>query len=286
MRRKEPVIATRSRISLILLMAIVLMVISAQNASAYSVSGRVLDHDINQPISGASVSAYSGGTLIADDVTDAQGSFSLSLPQGNYTITVKANEYQTKTLQLTLTHDLFLNISLNRTHPSGGAGNAMEMSSSVLFFAALLLVIVFVVLLLFFRISGRKAIEHQRRSTLLEHIKQNPGTHFREMSRTFCMKEGALTHHLSVLEREGFVRSKKFAGKKIYYLTGSAPMPKDVKEMIAELVVATPGITQSDIARELEISRMLVHYHVDRLLKEEVIFTKENGLYPRPNLDN
>jgi predicted transcriptional regulator len=262
------------------------MVISTQNASAYSVSGRVLDYETNRPISGASVSAYSGGTLISEDVTDAQGNFIFSLPQGNYTVTVKANGYQLVTLQVTVTHDLFLNITLNRTYPNPGKENAMGMSSSVLVLAVLLLVIVFVVLLLFFRISGRKAIEHQRRSTLLEHIKQNPGTHFREMSRTFCMKEGALTHHLSVLEREGFVRSKMFAGKRIYYLTGSAPMPKDIKETIAELVAAVPGITQSDIARELEISRMLVHYHVDRLLKEEVIFTKENGLYPRPNLEN
>ena len=278
--------SARSRLGPVLALLAVAAFMALPQASAYTVSGHVLDYYSLNPISGAQVTVYLNGTVVSQVTTGTSGNFSFDLAPGNYSIQVTAFDYQDYKQPLVVKNDTSIEIRLMPKKPANaGAGGGMDITFP-LFAIGILFFIVIVVVLMFSRITGKRAIEHQRRSTLLDHIKSNPGTHFREMSRTFCMKEGSLTHHLSVLEREGFVKSKMFAGKKIYYLAGSTPMPKDFKEMIAELVTAKPGITQSDIARELEISRMLVHYHVDRLLKEEVIFTKENGLYPRPNLEN
>jgi DNA-binding MarR family transcriptional regulator len=274
---------SRFRLGPVLLIAIALIALASSNASAFGVSGRVLDYDTGDPIPGAQVTIYLGATVVSQQITGANGDFSFDLASGNYTIEARAGGYETDKRPLVVKENVSMDIKL-KGRPAPSEGGSLGMVSPIFFVTALLLIIVIVSVLMFSRIVGRKAIEHQRRSTLLDHIKSNPGTHFREMSRTFCMREGALTHHLSVLEREGFVQSKMYAGKRIYYPAESRSLPKDVRERIIDCVASSPGITQTELARTLGISRMLVHYHVRKLLKDEVLIEKDKGLHPRPGL--
>lgn len=68
---------------------------AVSSAAAYTVSGVVADNNGN-PVSGA-ILAINGQNYTT---TGADGSYSLSLPDGTYTLTVSADNYQTATLTL------------------------------------------------------------------------------------------------------------------------------------------------------------------------------------------
>lgn len=58
---------------------------------------------------------------------------------------------------------------------------------------------------------------HPFRRDLYQVLCENPGTYLLELVSMLESPLGTLTWHLRILEREGLVKSIKFAGKRLYY---------------------------------------------------------------------
>jgi iron complex outermembrane recepter protein len=66
-------------------------------ANAQSVSGRVIDADIKEPIVGASVTVENS---TKKTITDLNGNFKIELPQGRYTLSIKFDGYESQQISV------------------------------------------------------------------------------------------------------------------------------------------------------------------------------------------
>jgi predicted transcriptional regulator len=132
-------------------------------------------------------------------------------------------------------------------------------------------------LVLFSRITRDQVLANERRRVIFEHIHARPGTHFRQMRDDLGIATGVLMHHLSTLEREGYLRSFRIGGKRLFFPAGVRPSERDMRDVILEEVRRAPGITQSEVAVKLNISRMLAHYYVRALVREGKVRLEKAG---------
>ncbi len=115
---------------------------------------------------------------------------------------------------------------------------------------------------------------HPFRRELYQVLCSNPGTYLLELVDILESPLGTLTWHLRILEREGLVKSIKFAGKRLYfpkmlrsqeaemaYLT----MRSDTAQKIFAYVVNNAGCYQEQMAESLEVHHDTVRWHVSRM---------------------
>jgi DNA-binding transcriptional ArsR family regulator len=118
---------------------------------------------------------------------------------------------------------------------------------------------------------------HPFRRDLYQVLCENPGTYLLELVDMLESPLGTLTWHLRILEREGLVKSIKFAGKRLYfpkmlrsqeaekaYLT----MRSDTAQRIFLFVLNNQGCYQEQMAENLGVHHDTVRWHVSRM--EEV----------------
>ncbi len=135
----------------------------------------------------------------------------------------------------------------------------------------------------------------QRRMSLLLHpfrrelftiLCESPGTYLLELADMLESPLGTLTWHLRILEREGLVKSTKFAGKRVYY-------PNMLRSEEAELafltlrsktaqriflyVVNNPGCHQEEMAEALKVHHDTIRWHVDRMIKTGLLRVEKVG---------
>ncbi|MHA1247710.1 MAG: winged helix-turn-helix transcriptional regulator [Candidatus Thorarchaeota archaeon] len=122
---------------------------------------------------------------------------------------------------------------------------------------------------------------HPFRRELFTILCEKPGTYLLELVELLDSPLGTLTWHLRILEREGLVKSLKFAGKRLYYpnmlrskeaemafLTLRSPTARKV----FAYVINHPGCYQEEIAETLSVHHDTVRWHVKRM--EEIGLVK------------
>jgi predicted transcriptional regulator len=144
----------------------------------------------------------------------------------------------------------------------------------------------FLILPLYVKLSKKDILDHFIRGQIYGYLVVHPGDNYTTIKRNLDLKNGTLTYHLDVLEREGFVKSQLRGSKRYYYPRG-VKMPDNgtgfpaIKEDIIMRVQETPGITVSDLAGLLRVSRQLTNYHLRTLIQEGYIFTERKGMRTR-----
>ncbi len=144
----------------------------------------------------------------------------------------------------------------------------------------------FLILPLYVKLSKKDVLDHFIRGQIYGYLVVHPGDNYTTIKRNLDLKNGTLTYHLDVLEREGFVKSQVRGIKRYYYPTG-VKMPDNgtgfpaIKEDIIRRVEETPGITISDLASLLGVSRQLANYHLRALIREGYIYTERKGMRTR-----
>ncbi len=122
---------------------------------------------------------------------------------------------------------------------------------------------------------------HPFRRDLYQVLCENPGTYLLELVDMLESPLGTLTWHLRILEREGLVKSIKFAGKRIYYPKmlrsqeaemAYLTMRSDTAKKIFAYVVNNPGCYQEQMADTLGVHHDTIRWHVSRM--EEVGLVK------------
>jgi DNA-binding MarR family transcriptional regulator len=120
---------------------------------------------------------------------------------------------------------------------------------------------------------------NETRANIHEIISSNPGITFGAITRELGLAPGMCQHHIRVLEREGHIKSKRTGKYTRYYLIGhrTAEVSK-VQEQITLVIKEQEGISQSQIAISLGISRQVVNYNIKPLVKNgSIMEIRKNG---------
>lgn len=138
---------------------------------------------------------------------------------------------------------------------------------------------------LYTRLARPDVLGHEDREKLYRLVETQPGIHFHALQRDLGWNTGTLTYHLRVLERHGFVVSRRDGLYRRFYLSGAAPRkevfenqgPTGLRADVIEAIRNTPGISQSDLALGLGANKQTVNYHVKALERAGTIRVEKRG---------
>ncbi|NIP36450.1 MAG: winged helix-turn-helix transcriptional regulator [Thermoplasmata archaeon] len=129
---------------------------------------------------------------------------------------------------------------------------------------------------LYTKIKKDRVLDHYLRGKIHGYIIANPGEHYNAIKEQLNVTNGALSYHLRVLEREGYIRSRMDGIFKRFY-------PSDMKlpttqrnissfqEVILTIVKNNQGLSQKDIAKRIGASSQVINYHVKILEESNLI---------------
>ena len=137
--------------------------------------------------------------------------------------------------------------------------------------------------------------ENENRLNILREILNNPGIHQNELLRNCNLQKGQLQWHLRVLLKYHIIKKEKSGQYNMYFpITTSIevintfknlPVKSETTNKIFELIQTNPGISSSEIAKQINLARNTVKYHIDKLLENDLIYFIEKGrvleLYPK-----
>jgi DNA-binding MarR family transcriptional regulator len=131
---------------------------------------------------------------------------------------------------------------------------------------------------LYSKLNRSDILCNSARSDIYNIIDANPGITLGAITRELNLKNGTATHHLYILEREGYIKSRKTGKFRRFYNIDYKPTGfNEIQDRILDKIRDQPGITQSGLARELNHSRQLINYHMNDLIENRVIKLEKRG---------
>ncbi len=131
---------------------------------------------------------------------------------------------------------------------------------------------------LYLRLPQPELLNSSVRSTIFEHVSNNPGATFSEIRATVGAATGTVQHHLRVLVRGGLLRRVRTGKYTRYYPANHRvlALPPSQERLVRSLAREGPA-TKAELGRRLDMSRQLVHYHVERLENRGLLRVERNG---------
>lgn len=135
---------------------------------------------------------------------------------------------------------------------------------------------------LYSRIRKDKVLDHTTREAIFNYISANPGEHLRQLATSTSLPTGTLIHHLTTLEREEYVKSIRDGVFKRFYPFGShldatsSRLGQPQKKVLAQLELE-PGISPTELAKALDMSRQRIHYHLRNLVSDGLVRLERDG---------
>jgi len=136
---------------------------------------------------------------------------------------------------------------------------------------------------LYSKIKREQVLDHFVRGQIYGYVLANPGEHYNAIKFALSLTNGSLAHHLKTLEREQFVKSKRFGlYRRFYPMNMKIPedgffTPNEIQKTIVDLIRTTPAITQKEIAERLGLTPPTVNYHVGILSEHKAIRVERAG---------
>lgn len=126
-----------------------------------------------------------------------------------------------------------------------------------------------------------------RRGVIYEYIRGHPGMHVRGMAKALRLATGDMQYHLSWLEKNGFVKTKKSGFYRFVYPT--LVFKEEQEVLLGVLSQETPreillcllrdaGMTQRELAERVGHSQPTISWHMDRLVQLGVVSRKRTGM--------
>jgi len=173
----------------------------------------------------------------------------------------------------------------------GGDANKKEdvdmsegMKSSALICIPILVIGLIVIVLMvvgYTRLKSRRLLEHQTRNRIYEHVRANPGVHYRGIMNELDLAMGVLTHHLNMLERQGFIKSLQDGSYRRFYTQDTKIdtnlLLTDPQQQILDTIKYNPGISQTQLAENLNMTKKTVYYNVSQLRDAGLVFVDKTG---------
>jgi predicted transcriptional regulator len=258
--------------------------VTAQNSSIY---GNVVDRDTAEPIEDVQVELtyYDNQSVLQTTFSDSQGYYELvNLYAGDYRIKANATNYRIdfKVAFLEENQSLEVNFRLHYDDQSDEAAAIGYSEFPMCFQALMLLVIILVISLsLYSKIKRENLLNNAIRNRIYQHIKENPGKHYRAILKDLDLPMGVLTYHINRLEKAQYLNSRQDGMYRRFYVKGPKTDMKfllsDVQKSILNVIKENRGISQTKIADRIGVSRKVVNYHVNILRQAGFIMVESNG---------
>jgi len=135
---------------------------------------------------------------------------------------------------------------------------------------------------LYSKIQGDAILDKYIRGKIHGYICANPGSHYSLIKQDLDVHNGTLTHHLTMLEKSGFVCSSSDGFYKRFY-PSKMPIPQGkfypnpLQTSMLTVIDKHPGISQSDLAREMNLRRQIVNYHIHILSDFGIVDVRKDG---------
>ena len=139
---------------------------------------------------------------------------------------------------------------------------------------------------LYSRISGKnieKDIHQQNiRGRIYQHIKEHPGVNFTGVREEMTIGNGTAIYHLTVLQREGYVRSSVSGNRKLFWVKSDFPGTESaaltaLQQRIVELLTKHGKMARKDIMEKLEVSASTLHPHLKELAESGMLVEEKIG---------
>ena len=125
----------------------------------------------------------------------------------------------------------------------------------------------------------KKTGDSGRSNALLQTIQSNPGIHLRGLIDDTGLENGVITHHLSKLEKEGKIKSKKYSRYRRYYSLDVEEeefdiirnLRKPTKKKIIFIIIVHGSTNFKDIVSRIDKSPSTVSWNLSELISNDVI---------------
>jgi len=136
---------------------------------------------------------------------------------------------------------------------------------------------------LYVRIRKNEVLDNKTRGKIKRWVFKAPGIHFNEIVRRLRLGNGETAHHLTTLEREGFVwsrsdgRLRRFYPREMAHLE-APPSLSRTEKLILRTVRERRGVSQGEISRLLRIPYATINRHVNKLAVEGFLRLERHGM--------
>jgi DNA-binding MarR family transcriptional regulator len=225
---------------------------------------------------------FNEDTIVAEEELDSDNFlfyYEWEVPEtleiGNYTLTVEGNDFNDSYYIYQL--EFYVGEVEEET---GVPYEPVEDLIRILFIPLIAIIVILLSLGSYSRLKRRSLLQNVIRKRIYDHIKANPGNHFRAILNDLNLKMGTLTHHINVLEDNEYIKSKQDDMYRRFYVleasTSRAILPK-VQEKLLAMIKENPGINQSKLSKLVGTSRVAVNYHIKILKNGGMITIEKEG---------
>lgn len=134
---------------------------------------------------------------------------------------------------------------------------------------------------LFSRLTQEDLLENPRRRDLVDFVRENPGERLTVVRDRLGLANGAMLHHLGMLEQRRLIRVVRADGMSRLYPTGpkieARPYVAPRRQELLEVLRARPGVTQRELATTAKISERVASYHVRWLESRGLMRVEREG---------
>lgn len=129
-------------------------------------------------------------------------------------------------------------------------------------------------------------LELETRRNIFELLKKNPGLHLSKIAKTLKLRVSLVEYHLRYLEKHGLLLSDTHTGFKRYIVAGET---KSVQKknfsilrqknllIIVLYLLKKNQANHKDILQQMDIAPATLSYHLERLVKNDIISVEKKG---------
>jgi len=126
--------------------------------------------------------------------------------------------------------------------------------------------------------SKEAILENMNRRLILSVIKKHGGITFTEIKNELGLQNGVLAYHLSLLEKNHYIKSFSDGKFKRFYSKGTVMTGlTSTEELIMAIIESNPNISRRRIAQLMEYSQGTVNSTIQKLVKKDLINMKKIG---------
>jgi DNA-binding transcriptional ArsR family regulator len=135
---------------------------------------------------------------------------------------------------------------------------------------------------LYTKIRKEEVLDQFVRGRIYGFIEHNPGVTYSQIKRKIGVGNGTLTHHLSMLEKQNYIKAdrdglyKRFYPRD-YHIDEDAVELTTLQRDIFFLAKTEPGISQKDLSDRLSVSERVMSYHIHLLQEARLIRVERTG---------
>jgi DNA-binding MarR family transcriptional regulator len=283
----------RRRFALAAVLAAVLFVVIAQGAVASEsvLIYTVLDEETGRPVPDANVVVMfaDNGSILAETTTDSSGVFEVVIDtNARYTVHIVAEGFENLSRNITIDNLTYQPMEFrftSRLTPAGYDPDPHVPDGTFWGGPARYVILVTIVALastvMYSKIRRDSLLNHAVRRRIYDHVKENPGAHYRAILESLDLTMGVLTYHLNRLEKGEYLRSRQDGMYRRFFIAGRKTEVRffltDVQESILGVIRENQGISQSRIAERINVSRKVVNYHIRILDQAGLVSVETRG---------